>query len=80
MNFIKTALLFSALFFLSATIFAESMSNTGTPPTGAYTPGGKAPQAGTGGSVPAAGSTDQNKGSGDWYYDDKAAQWKQKGQ
>lgn len=67
----------SAIIMLSTATYAESMSNTGTPQTGAYTPGGRAPQTNSN-SAPSA-SPDQNKGSSDWYFDQKTYTWKQKG-
>ncbi len=62
-------------------------SNTGTPQTGMYTPGGRspqvpqnsAPQAGSvGGQTPAAGAVDQNTGAGEVYFDEKTYTWKRK--
>ena len=46
----------------------EIPSNTGTPQTGAFTPGGRTPQ----------GLVSQNTGAEGWYYDEKTYTWKQK--
>lgn len=65
-----------------ASAYDQPMSNTGTPQTGMYTPGGRTPQAGSsdvGGNAP-SGAVNNNKGAGDYYYDEKTYQWKRKTQ
>lgn len=57
----------------------QPMSNTGTPQTGQYTPGGRTPQAGVGGSAP-SGNVNSNTGAEDYYYDPNSATWKRKNQ
>lgn len=78
MNIKNMVVLTTAVLTLSSTAYAETMSNTGTPQTGKYTPGGRAPQAGSS-TVPSS-APDQNQGSSDWYYDKDSYTWKQKSQ